>query len=347
MTLNHSTTTRAGLNWPASVSTVSIKDIYDPILRVSHCRLPVSYKFSHTSQVPLLFASRDFNGIERIYETCVCLDTLLAETKAVHMVLDYNKLPGTFDDNGVCPCSLLNDGKKDTLYFCGWNIHKKVPFSCALGVAERISGQGCSFIRKFPGPILERNLNDPIFVAVNDVIRKNGRFMSMYLSCKEWSQSEIPNSTALLHKYAIKWAESEDGNRWDTTPEFCIDFCSDKEYAISTPRICQLDSLSLCFYSYRGHNDGDFYKIGLAVLTEGGKWLRIDKLTSNICINNQLNPKEVCYPWPIIYGENLLLMHNGERYGASGIWSTSIPLAKLKDSVMNALNRKAARAVML
>ena len=320
------------MNWRSSKLLISSSEICPKIQCRSHLRIPVSKKFTSSGTIPILFASRGLSdGLERIYEITCSLDITSSSSNDVKLVLDYSKKPGTFDDNGACPCTILDNGSTELLYYCGWNIHKKVPFSCAIGLAKRDS-DSAEFTRVFEGPILDRNPNDPLFVAVCDVFRTHSNYSMFYLSCKEWAPDESSKMN-LKHMYAIKEATSADGIRWETVDHFVIDHASSCEYAISTPRIIEVMDYLICFYSYRESSEGKHYKIGMAVQKPNGEWIRMDSITASIRINSQAEPREVCYPWPIIHENLLYLLHNGSNYGEDGIWVTSIAIPELVEEI--------------
>ena len=103
----------------------------------SHTRLPVIKKYPSNQNTPIFFASRDSNKIERIYQLNFNLINHEVEYGSLEMVLNYSQELGYFDDNGVCPCSIIEINNKSRLYYCGWNLSKKTPFSCAIGLSER------------------------------------------------------------------------------------------------------------------------------------------------------------------------------------------------------------------
>ena len=290
----------------------------------SHTRLPVIKKFPKEQQTQIYFASRDVNKIERIYQLDFNINNFEVDYGSLKLVLDYSQELGFFDDNGVCPCCILEINDKSRLYYCGWNLSKKTPFSCAIGVSER-QFKNEIFQKLYKGPILERNKFDPIFVAVNDVCFFDGNFHTWYLSCQEWLNDKN-SKYSLKHKYSIKYASSKDGINWNTYENFTIKFKNKIEYAISTPRVIKIRNLFFMFYSYRANEKGDFYKIGLAFSRDYLSWQRFDDITLPIFTNESLYPEVACYPCPFIYQKKLNLLFNGNNYGELGIWMTSIEL---------------------
>ena len=43
--------------------------------------------------------------------------------------------PGTFDDNGVNPCSIVRMGASLRLYYAGYQLQRKIPYTLFGGVA--------------------------------------------------------------------------------------------------------------------------------------------------------------------------------------------------------------------
>ena len=103
-----------------------LKDI-DPDAH-SHARLPVSVKESDSGNIRIYFASRSTQNIEKIYQIDANIRTKYVDYATLRMCLDFSPSLGSFDDNGVCPCSVIVEDNIEYLSYCGWNIHKKVHF---------------------------------------------------------------------------------------------------------------------------------------------------------------------------------------------------------------------------
>jgi hypothetical protein len=191
------------------------------------------------------------------------------------------------------------------LYYIGWNRAASVPFRNALGVA--ISRDGGETFEKFSrGPVLDRSVFDPCFVASACVLREGPRWRMWYLSCVAWDPR---------HRYHIKYAESDDGIAWRRNGHVCIDFKDASEYAISRPSVIRDGDLYRMWYSYRGES----YRIGYAESEDGVHWARKDDEAGIDVSAEGWDAEMIEYPHVIRHRGRLYLFYNGNGYGETGI----------------------------
>ena len=220
---------------------------------------------------------------------------------------------GFFDEDGVMGCDLLEVDGRRFLYYIGWNRAVSVPFRNAIGLAVS-DGREATFRKYSTGPILDRTIHDPCFVASHCVIREEGRFRMWYLSCERWS---FPGGRP-RHHYNIKHAESPDGIEWTPTGDSCVDFKYENEYAISVPRVHQTDSGYGMWYSYRGGPKSDLYRIGYAESADGLVWSRQDESVDLGVASEGWDSEMICYPYVFDWRGDRYMLYNGNGYGATG-----------------------------
>lgn len=221
--------------------------------------------------------------------------------------------PGFFDSDGVMGCELIQLRNKFYLYYIGWNLGKDIPFRNAIGLAIRTSDHS-EFNRISNGPILDRSIYDPCFVASNCVIQKDGLYYMYYLSCTQWVKIE----NAYQHKYHIKIATSLDGVNWDRSGSIAIDFADADEYAISVPRVLYFRDSYKMWYSYRSMSNPKKYRIGYAESKDAIHWNRLDHLVGLDVSSEGWDSEMICYPYVFKHGTNLYMLYNGNGYGKSG-----------------------------
>jgi hypothetical protein len=217
--------------------------------------------------------------------------------------------PGFFDDSGVMLTWIHQRPNASLFYYIGWNRAVTVPFQNALGVAvleERESLQ-----KAYPGPILDRSIHDPCFVASACAMQIGDRWQMWYLSCIEWR----PVGPSLRHRYHIKHAFSNDGLAWDRRGEVCIDFASPDEYALSRPSVVFDGQIFRMWYSYRGHS----YRIGYAESPDGLHWTRLDHLVGIDVSSEGWDSEMIEYPCVFDCDARRYMLYNGNGYGKSGI----------------------------
>ena len=141
----------------------------------------------------------------------------------------------------------------------------------------------------------------------------------VYLSCLRWERGN--QEGALKHYYYIKYATSLDGIDWQRKPDPAIDFESQFEYAISTPRVKkQSNGTYKMWYSYRGRQSpDDTYRIGYAESLDGETWVRKDRMMSSFDVSDTgWDSEMICYPFVFEYESQLYMLYNGNGYGRSG-----------------------------
>lgn len=260
----------------------------------------------------IYFSSRDKSNKSHLFSIQLNLDNLKIESINKNPILSPGSI-GHFDEDGVMPCQLFNTGKEEILYYIGWNKSISVPFRNSIGACIV---QGGTIHRKFDGPILDRSIHDPCFVASCHVISHAGIFMMYYLSCLSWDKTE----KGLIHKYHIKIATSTDGINWERNGKIAINFEYENEYAISVPRVLNENNLFKMWYSYRGGPFSESYKIGYAESSDGIHWSRKDNLITLVpdVENKDWDHDMECYPFIFDYKGRRLMLYNGNGYGQSG-----------------------------
>ena len=216
---------------------------------------------------------------------------------------------GRFDDSGaMATWSHPGPDGSRYLYYIGWNVGRTVPFRNALGLAiEEANGS----IRRYAGPILDRSIHDPCFVASACVLKEPAGWQMWYLSCVDWQ----PTPSGLRHRYHLKHATSDDGIDWRRDGTVCIDFRDDTEYAISRPSVVKDGAVYRMWYSHRG----DRYRIGYAESAEGRHWVRHDDRAGIDVSPGDWDGEMVCYPAVFDAAGARYMLYNGDGYGATGI----------------------------
>ena len=131
-----------------------------------------------------------YRGFSVIYKAELNLKTLtLGKPRPV---LREGK-PGAFDDSGAMVSCIVPTAEGLSMYYIGWNQGIRVPFRNSIGLAYYRSGHWI----KAPGPVLDRSVYDPYFVASCWVLP--GKPMQMwYLSCDVRGWAPVAHDSAGL-----------------------------------------------------------------------------------------------------------------------------------------------------
>src|SRR5688572_21422920 len=123
-------------------------------------------------------------------------------------VLDLGK-PGAFDDSGVMPSCIVNDGERKYLYYTGWNLGVTVPYRLSVGLAVSTNG-GLTFDRLFEGPIVDRTRIEPYSCLSPFVLHDEGTWKMWYASTTAFVAVDGRQEP----QYQIRYAHSADGIEW-------------------------------------------------------------------------------------------------------------------------------------
>jgi len=183
--------------------------------------------------------------------------------------------PGTFDDSGIMPSWIVNDGPRKYLYYIGWNREETVAYRLAIGLAVSEDG-GRTFQKVSEGPVCDRSFDEPFFVASPCVLREGHVWRMWYVSCTGWETiCGRPEP-----RYHIKHAESSDGLSWRQTHRPCLDYDA-RTGAIARPCVYREGAGYRMLYSYRGiegyrDDPAQSYRLGYAESDDGLIWTRRD-----------------------------------------------------------------------
>ena len=215
---------------------------------------------------------------------------------------------GEFDDSGAMATWLARRGDQRWLYYIGWNLGITVPFRNSIGLS--ISENGGEFVRQFAGPIVDRTMTEPHFVASCCVIPGIDKWRMWYLSCTGWQVS----AGKAEHRYHIKYAESHDGINWDRDGTIAIDYANDGEYAISRPSVIHDEDCWKMWFSHRG----SAYRIGYAESYDGINWTRLDgDCIIDVSVSGW-DSEMIEYPYVFDHLGSRYMLYNGNEYGMTG-----------------------------
>lgn len=238
------------------------------------------------------------------------LFTVINESKTP--TLDLGDL-GTFDDSGVMPSALVDVGSERYLYYTGWAPAVTVPFSFHIGLAISKDG-GKSYQRYSKAPVIGRTHYDPYIVGAPYVLLEDGVFRMWYISCTGWEKDNEDDKPK--HYYTIKYAESKNGIDWNTSDKLTIPYQKD-EYAIARPVVFKHEGQYHMWFSYRGGENT--YNVGMATSPDGNDWTRDPEIFKLEGEESEWDAGMTCYPHPLVLGDQLYMLYNGNDYGRTGI----------------------------
>jgi hypothetical protein len=218
---------------------------------------------------------------------------------------------GLFDDSGVAMAYLYTHGRRQLLYYLGWNLKVTVPWLNTIGLAISKDG-GDTFTKVSRVPIMDRSEEDPFSISYPCILHDQGVFRMWYGSNLKWG--ELQDNM----EHVIKYAESTDLIHWQRSEDIHVNLMHDGEYALSKPFVKKRRNVYEMWYSYRKGPLGDSYRIGFARSNDGFSWHRED-LEAGIDVSKSGWDSEMIeYPFVFDYQGEQYMLYNGNGYGATG-----------------------------
>ena len=294
----------------------------------SHAAVPFAKKISENN-FQIFFCIRDNKNRSHIVSKKINLKKK-NNTKINSKIELYPGKLGEFDENGVTPTWVLDLKQNKYLYYVGWRPTGTVRFSLFVGLAiKKKKSKKYKKVGNFP--ILERSKVDPFLTATLSILKEKKKFRMWYVSGEGWVKLKNKET---IPRYNIKYAESDDGIKWERKGKVCIDFKSRSESAIARPSVIKIKNIYYMWYCFKAINKD--YKIGFAISKDGKNWKRFDKFCSSLNYKKKIwENKMLAYPHVIKNKNELLMFYNGNGYGKTGI-----ALAKLNISFLNKSSKK-------
>lgn len=235
-------------------------------------------------------------------------------------VIPLGKL-GTFDEHGIFPINLLEQGDEIFAYTCGWNRRTSVSVDTGVGFAKSTDG-GLTFNKLGDGPILGPSVNEPFLVGDAFVKKYNDTFHMWYMFGTQWqaySENSAPDRT-----YKIGHATSPDGINW--LKEDGIQVIPDKlnaDESMALPTVIEHDNQYHMLFCYRESSDfrstsSRGYRIGYAVSNDLQTWSRDDEKVGIDVSLDDWDSQMLCYPHIFKCDEKIYLLYNGNEFGRLG-----------------------------
>ncbi len=235
--------------------------------------------------------------------------SLVGEPK---MALRYGE-PGCFDCDGVISVCFVTHRGRIYLYYVGWQNLPDSLWICDTGRAV-LDPATLELTREFPGPVLARDKNNPLFAAATAFHVSGDKWRTWYNSGIKWERTE----SGWKHYYGIHYAESDDGIDWVSFPGLCVPFADQYEYAFGRPTVYLSDDTYFMWFAHRATRDINTYRIGFASSQDGRNWVRNDAISGIGVSASGWDSEMICYPYVFEHRGLLYMLYNGNGYGKTG-----------------------------
>ena len=226
-------------------------------------------------------------------------------------ILDIGS-PGTFDDSGAVPSSIVEVNEQQFLYYVGFQRAQKVPYMLFSGLA--ISNDWKSFNRYSEAPVIDRSISNAFSNAAPFVMfdKEDNIFKMWFWLGKKW----VDVNNKLYIQAEIHYAFSTNGLQWELFPEPCIVPDPLTEFSVGRPWIEKSNGKYKMFYSVR--HIGKLYRMGYAESSDGKTWIRKDSEIGIDVSNNGWDAEMICYPAVITVSGKTYMFYNGNNNGETG-----------------------------
>lgn len=217
---------------------------------------------------------------------------------------------GAFDADGVTVGCVLHDGGRLYVFYLGWTVLQRVPFTNFIGLA--IGGDDGVLTRVSPAPIVGRSRENPFTLGYPWVIREGDGWRMWFGSHLAWGEEGLQ----MLH--VVKEARSPDLVNWTPAERTVIDVAGPadpEEFAISRPSVIREADGSLSMWYARRRPE---YALGFARSTDGANWERQDAAVRFLGDPEPWENRERTYPCVFDHAGRRYMLYNGNGYGREG-----------------------------
>jgi predicted GH43/DUF377 family glycosyl hydrolase len=230
-------------------------------------------------------------------------------------LLDLGK-PGSFDETGTMPCSVLNIDDKIYMYYVGWSRSGNVPYHCENGLAIS-TDNGNTFTKYNEGPIMGRSVENPYIVGCPRVYKFNDELHMWYIGGTGW----VFDNNKYESIYNIKHAVSKDGLVWKTINHDIVEKKFNHECQTSVS-VFEFNGLYHMYFTYRYaidfRNSERGYRIGYAYSKDLKEWTRNDNVGGIEPSTEGWDSEMICYPHVLNIDSNLIMLYCGNQFGIDG-----------------------------
>lgn len=219
--------------------------------------------------------------------------------------------PGTFDDSGVLPASLLDVGDDLYMFYSGYQKIHHLAYVVFSGVAVS-KDEGETFTRLSRAPLLDR-IDSELSVRSNPVcLRDKDGFRMYYASGSEWTRNAVKD----VPIYDLKCIQSDDFLNWRAPSTVSIAL-KDDEYGITVPSIWQEDGIYKVIYSIRSVSKE--YRLGYGESKDGIQFTRMDDKVGIDVSESGWDSEMICFSNRFTYKDKTYLFYVGNHYGQGGL----------------------------
>lgn len=281
---------------------------------LTHCMTPTPVLREREGVVRVYFSSLDAEGIGRPgYVDLDAGNPARVVGFSPTPLMDIGR-PGTFDENGVLPTSVIRlpDGRW-RMYYVGFELGTRVRYRLLSGAAES-DETGQQFVRVQETPVLERSPEELLFRG-GPFVRAGGDGYEMWYVAGSHFEDVGGKPMPV---YSLRYLTSCDGLRWGPAGQTALELSHVDEHGFGRPWVVELGGRERLFYSVR-RRSLRAYRIGMATRLDSGAWQREDEMAGLEPGPAGFDDTAIMYAAPIRVGAHVYCFYNGNAFGVDGI----------------------------
>lgn len=219
---------------------------------------------------------------------------------------------GCFDDCGVVPSAVYQQGEQCYLYYAGYSLLKKVRFSVLGGLAVSESSED-KFKRASHVPVFERTDQHTLFRVPHTILKEDGKFKIWYGGGSQF----FTMNDYTYPIYDIYYCETDDLSKISScNNKSVLSFSSEDEYRVARPYVVRIDKIYCMFLCVATKRDG--YRLAYAESLDGIHWRRCDEQLNIDVSSEGWDSQMMAYPSFVQTPYGNYLFYNGNDYGKNG-----------------------------
>jgi hypothetical protein len=236
-----------------------------------------------------------------------------------HTVIELGEL-GAFDEHGIFPMHVFDDGDRVLGFTTGWNRKASVSADSSIGLAVSKDG-GRTFQKHGTGPIMTASLHEPFLIADSFVMSIGGIYYMWYIFGTRWksfSETDPPDRV-----YKIACATSTDAINWQRDGKQIITDCIGDDECQALPTVFSRNDIYhmyFCFRPCHGFRDKgrNSYRLGYACSQDLISWTRDDPKGGIDLSQDGWDSQMQCYPHVFACDDRVYMLYNGNEFGKFG-----------------------------
>ncbi|QOZ70311.1 hypothetical protein [Bradyrhizobium arachidis] len=236
-----------------------------------------------------------------------------------HTVIELGEL-GAFDEHGIFPMHVFDDGDRVLGFTTGWNRKASVSADSSIGLAVSTDG-GRTFQKHGTGPVMTASLHEPFLIADSFVMSIGGIYYMWYIFGTRWksfSETDPPDRV-----YKIACATSTDAINWQRNATQIIADCIGDDECQALPTVFSRDDVYHMYFCFRpchgfrekGRNS---YRLGYAYSQDLISWTRDDSKGGIDLSQDGWDSQMQCYPHVFACDDRIYMLYNGNEFGKFG-----------------------------